>query len=372
MKDFARNLEQARTHLDVTWDDAKLSSLSQGVSRRRAERRRSRAVAIASIALTVLVLFGASRWRSRSLESPTVAAVRSVVGEKSWKLADGSLAVLGVGTDLGVSSDAKPGVVALVLRAGTARFEVVPHAPGTFQVVAGDVVVEVVGTVFTVERRASRVRVSVDKGRVKVTWRSDAPFYLSAGESRELAERPVSSPTTPDSATPLARDEPNASPDPKPRASAKDWRALAQDGDFEGAYRLLGPDKASVTAESAGDLLLAADVARLSGHPSEAPPHLRKLLRVHRADPRAPLAAFTLGRVLLEELGDPRGAADAFQLVRHLAPGSPLDENALARAVEAWSRAGEVAQARGLAAEYVAKYPRGSKLRLVRHYAGLD
>jgi len=50
-------------------------------------------------------------------------------------------------------------------------------------------------------------------------------------------------------------------------------------------------------------------------------------------------AAFTLGRVLLDELGRPSEAVDAFPLAR--SSGGPLAEDALAREVEALSRAGE-------------------------------
>jgi hypothetical protein len=58
-----------------------------------------------------------------------------------------------------------------------------------------------------------------------------------------------------------------------------------------------------------------------------------------RSDPRAPLAAFTLGRVLLRELARPREAAAAFAQARALAPRGPFVEDALAREVEAWLQA---------------------------------
>ena len=89
------------------------------------------------------------------------------------------------------------------------------------------------------------------------------------------------------------------------------------------------------------DLLLAGDVARLSGHAAAAVAPLSRAVTLHPGDPRAPLAAFTLGRVHLEDLGAPRDAAIAFARARELAPDGPLAEDALAREVEAWSRAGE-------------------------------
>src|SRR6185503_5207356 len=69
---------------------------------------------------------------------------------------------------------------------------------------------------------------------------------------------------------------------------------------YAAAYRSLvaTPDVADQSAEG---LMLAADAARLSGHAAESVPYFRRLLRDHARDARAPLAAFTLGRILLSE-----------------------------------------------------------------------
>ena len=104
---------------------------------------------------------------------------------------------------------------------------------------------------------------------------------------------------------------------------------------------------------------------------AEAVAPLSRLLREHAADPRAPLAAFTLGRVLLDELGRPREAAQSFLRVQELDPSGPLSQDALAREVEAWSRAGEGSSARARALQYVQKYPTGRRLRSVRHFGEL-
>ena len=75
--------------------------------------------------------------------------------------------------------------------------------------------------------------------------------------------------------------------------------------------------------------MLAADAARLSGHPASAVPYLRRMLRDYPSDVRGPVAAFTLGRVLLAELARPGEAADAFALSYRLAPAGPLAADAL-------------------------------------------
>jgi len=157
-----------------------------------------------------------------------------------------------------------------------------------------------------------------------------------------------------------------AQPEETTRAA---WRSLSQSGDYEGAYRLL--QQSTVEDDDTGALLDAADAARLSGHPQAAVTYLRKVLDGHRESPVAPLAAFTLGRVLLERLGQPSEAADAFATARQLAPTGSLAQDALAREVEAWSKAGRPEDAYRLAKQYVETYPKGRRLRAVQLYGGL-
>jgi transmembrane sensor len=164
---------------------------------------------------------------------------------------------------------------------------------------------------------------------------------------------------------------------PPPVAPTPDWKARASEGDFATAYRLAYEPTAPGEAPrqeglGPGDLLLLADVARLSRHPAAAVPPLVRLLREHGSDPRAPLAAFTLGRVQLDDLGRPREAAESFRRTQDLDPNGPLAQDALAREVEAWSRAGETGRARERASAYVQRYPSGRRLRSVRQYGALD
>jgi transmembrane sensor len=135
------------------------------------------------------------------------------------------------------------------------------------------------------------------------------------------------------------------------------------------------PTRVVPTAVDAPDveaLMRSADAARRAGHPAQALPYLRRLLRDHPADARAPLAAFTLGRILLAELGRPAEAADAFALSRRLAPAGPMASHALAREVEAAARGGDAARARRLAETYIADYPAGPHLAAVRRHGGIE
>ena len=130
--------------------------------------------------------------------------------------------------------------------------------------------------------------------------------------------------------------------------------------------------RTAVDAPDVEALMRSADAARRAGHPAQALPYLRRLLREHPADARAALAAFTLGRILLAELDRPAEAADAFALSRRLAPGGPMASHALAREVEAAARSGDAARARRLAETYVANYPAGPHLAAVKGHGGIE
>ena len=152
---------------------------------------------------------------------------------------------------------------------------------------------------------------------------------------------------------------------PLPQAQ---WTQLAREGDFKSAWDALATN---APRDETGELLLAADVARLSGHPDAAVAPLQQVLMAHGSDARAPLAAFTLGRVLLDDLGRPREAATAFETARTLAPASHLSEDALARQVEAAFRAQDP-RARELAERFVKDFPTSPRVKAVRYFGGLE
>ena len=131
------------------------------------------------------------------------------------------------------------------------------------------------------------------------------------------------------------------------------------------------PAAAQQSADPVEDLLRTADVMRLSHQPGEAVSPLRRVIKAHPRDRRAPLAAFTLGRLLLDELDRPREAAAAFANAIRLAPEGALVEDALARQIEALSRAGDSDAAKQLAVEYLDAFPHGRKVNAVRAFGGL-
>jgi transmembrane sensor len=240
-----------------------------------------------------------------------------------------------------------------VLTSGAADFEVTKRPERDFVVVAGPVRVRVVGTRFRVERSGERTRVSVTEGKVEVQ-EGDARVYLEAGESRFF---PGAAPQ------PVAKE-----PAPAMNSGRARFLELARGGEFRAAYQLMSQSPGAV-GSSAEDLMLAADSARLSGHPEQAVGYLRRVTTEHASDSRAPLSAFTLGRVLLSQLSRPGEAAEAFALARRLRPSGSLAEDALAREAEARAAAGSRERAQALARDYVARYPQGKHLPTMQRLA---
>jgi transmembrane sensor len=141
------------------------------------------------------------------------------------------------------------------------------------------------------------------------------------------------------------------------------WRDAAARGKYGDAYVALGSDgvaRETARAASADDLFALADVARLSGHPTEAVDPLERLVAEYPSSSRAALAAVTLGRI---ELGLGRAGKASLALERALALGVPagLEEDVRARLVEAHVKAGDRDAARTAASEYARRFPAGRR-----------
>jgi transmembrane sensor len=366
MADLASRIREAADELRFELGPRDVERLRAGTRKRLTARTRRR-IAAAALGVSTLVAVGAfSIGHVLSPGERWVPSGRVAVAEhKALPLGTARIHV-GAGVDLEIVGDTSTirtdevshERVRVEVRGGTVRFDVQPQGPRVVEVWSGDVEIAVIGTAFSVAREDEIVRVAVEHGRVRMRC-GDRASVLGAGARREcpaVAEEEAPAPVEEEASRPVRRPS---------------WRALAAEGEFEDAYRVMRAEGAPLRDDPA-ELLQAADVARLSGHPRQAIAPLERVLRNHRGDPRAPLAAFTLGRVQLEELGDPRGAAAAFARARALAPNGPLAEDALAREVQALSRAGDTARAHQRAEEYVRRHPNGSRMRSVRRYGGLE
>lgn len=349
-------LVDAARRIEVGWTDDRLERNLACVRERRGKRQR-RTVLGASLvgvaAAAAVTLFMTTTLRQPAPQPVLAPSAAAAPKNPKTTFADGSVALVAEGAELVVKS-ASAELVEAVLVSGAADFEVTRNPHRQFVVTAGPVLVRVVGTRFRVERNGERTRVAVSQGKVEVLEGSLSSF-LEAGESRFF-------PTLAAVALP-EKDQPSS-----PLGARARFLELARGGEFKAAYQVLSQSPGAV-GSGAEDLLLAADAARNSGHPQQAVGYLRRVTREHPSDSRAPLAAFTLGRVLLSQLNRPGEAAEAFAQARRLRPAGGLAEDALGREAEARAATGATVQARALAMAYLRQYPKGKHLPTMQRLA---
>jgi len=340
--DLARTLEAARRDAPAL-TPSRTQTWRWAVSSRLDGRRRRRMPAlVAACAVAAVLALAMVGWRTlgtgsdidRAASQPALPSPRRAADAAApIVLADGSRVVPdGPTTVLDKTSESDADIL-FELAAGGAHFEVARRPSRTFRVHAGPVTVQVIGTRFQVRRQDDHSTVSVTEGRVLVSWWGGSR-ELGAGEAGTFPPQPAVAADTPAAPAPTTR---RRAPEPRP------------------------------------DVLFAhADSARKAGKPDVAVAHLRTLIERFPADPHAPVAAFTIGRLLLESLGQPRQAAASFERARVLANGAPVAEDALAREVEAWAAAGEPALAHRRAELYRQLYPHGARLNAVMRVGGVD
>ncbi len=381
----------ARERVSLRWDDARVEALLSR-TKARGRRRTVYRVALASAAMIALAAGLSALWPGGDAREPIARPAEAPREDRVLHLADGStVTLLGADAEVVVMRVSEE-EIQLRLDRGAARFDVVPGLPREFRVEAGEVSVAVVGTVFEVRREGDGAHVRVLEGRVRVGWPIDREALLSAGEAARFPrpDQEASAPRAAHRAPEPARSEPARS-EPVPvvapdeaqpvrtarraprRAERQDaWMALAESGEYEEAARLLEADDRAIESASLDVLLLASDTMRLTGQPDRALDYLDRAAVLAESDARAPLVAFTRGRLLLTALSRPYDAAEAFARARALAPRGSLAMDALAREVEARAQAGDAVAARARAEEYVARYPNGLRLAAVRRWGGLD
>ena len=313
-------------------------------------------------AATLLLVTGHIRRPSVPAPAPTSVSEPPFVVEgsrvenqgqttRALSLADGSQIALAPAAAI-VLERSRQDDLRLVLERGSADFDVT-HVPGRrFVVVAADVDVVVVGTRFVVtvsdgrQGKVAAVSVSVQRGEVEVQRPRARAMRFLPGQSWSSAtpSPPVTSPPVePPAEIPPAPSPPASSARPTPAA-----RAAAR--------------------EDTRSLLAAATQARLQGKHREAAAALEKLCRRFPDDPRAPLAAFQLGRIQLDTLHEAARAAASFHTAAALSRDPTLRESAAAREVEARDQGGDASACRVARDAYRAAYPTGPHLGRVTAY----
>ncbi len=289
MGNTTERLAGAREHVAPDWTKERESAVRARLERAVA-RRKHRQVALAG-ASALLVLLGALVLWSRSMapdHAPSASAIRVTPPSPLLHFEDGSAVTAMSAEARAEPVEVGPELVSTRLTLGTARFSVTPNPQRAFRVIARDVTVTVLGTVFTVGLEPGSVRVQVERGRVRVAWPA-GERELGVGEqvvvanAAEPALAVAAEPATPrnEAEAPVAaepaapRNEAEApavaASEHTPRsgggaAPSPSWRVLAQDGEYVRAFARMSSEGPAAVRDEPGDLLLSADVARLGGH----------------------------------------------------------------------------------------------------------
>ncbi len=300
---------------------------------------------------TLLVAWGLSRHRA-AIRTAAIASASAVTQPAAppgfaynvLRLADGSTAQQAQGA-LVLIQAVEEDRTELLQTQGSVRYEVVPKATRRFVVRAGDVEVNVLGTIFRVDREPTEVTVRVERGRVEVT-QLGRRVRLEAGEVIAFNVAGAVSDDLPSA-------QPSSGPQPVegPRASPTAGTTSTQ--------------REPIVA-SPLELLDQADRARAAGDLDAAARRLHDLLRRYPDDARAALANFVLGRVESSR-GSSEEAARAFGACVARRPGGALEEDALAQWARARSRSGDATGASSLAQRYLATYPSGIHRLAMEH-----
>jgi transmembrane sensor len=292
--------------------------------------RRWPVVLAAAITVGAIVAIAFAVWPRPSPAAWSGTAVETQATEQQIELADGTRVVVEPESRLSVCAEAG---VCLVVDRGRARFDVTKDQDRVFRVRAGDVEVRVVGTRFTVTHRVETGRaetvVEVNEGVVEVRAGGGDPRRVSAGQRFAMTFGENEPPPEPN-----AVEEP-VEPEPAVRRPTEPPSQEEADALFEEAR-----------AARAGDPALAAQ-------------RYGEFVRRFPRDPRAGLAAFELGRIRMDSLGDPAGAvAPLGRALR--SSGGAFREDALARLVRVHARLGNTDRCTELRERYLRLYPSGA------------
>ena len=385
MTDYQRSVERLQGLLSGTWSAADSAAMVPRVKlalERRRQRRTGAGIVVAGtlagwlLAMSVAGMTGGPRER---VVVPTRVPDAAVVEPPRVASEAGILAEAGIvsepvdGSEVRVVA-AGPRRARIELVRGSARFASAEGAaqPVAVEIAAGPVSMSVTALSwsFAVARHPAEVEIVVFHGTLLVRDGSRS-VEVTSGETRRFplarAKRP---------AEPVRDVLPAEMQERVPERAAEAESEPASEASEPASEAASEPAAEAATApEPAADptpeLLREADRLRRARRPREAAALLRSSLDSVTAGQGA-VVAFTLGRILLEDLRQPAGAADAFARARQLAGSGALAEDALAREVSAWRRAGQRQRARQRAEEYVRTYPHGYRIDAVRREGGLD
>ncbi len=156
-------------------------------SRKRREREvRRRRHGLVAASLLLLIMSGIWWWTSTPSQMQIYAT-----GYEEWKtvdLPDGSVVKLNANSELRIPKQWEEGTLRKVWLKGEGFFEIVgkPQAGAKFQVVTGELTIEVLGTSFNVHSRGDRTNVFLEEGKIRLDLGQEEK-YLDPGELIEYS-----------------------------------------------------------------------------------------------------------------------------------------------------------------------------------------
>ncbi len=343
--------------------EARIARLWSGVDKRLPSRRRARmrwvyggAFALAAgVALAIYAGAPPSDYGAPGASLLEGAVFETHGDSLNMALGDGSSVRLDSNSRIEVAGSSRA-AVELLLERGRVHCDVKHRETPNFKVVADGVEVRVLGTRFSVSTSKQggtrRVEVHVERGVVEVRpgGGDGEVVRVKAGNSWSRVTK-----TAP-------------APEPKPALSASaSEREIGSNAPSERPSASLKPAPAS-----AKELLEQANLMRRQGKVRQAATAYEELLAKHSGDARAGLAAFELGRLKMDRLGDLPGAIQALERAVALAPGSGFREDALARLVTSNARAGNTAGCKRARSRYLQSFPQGVHRQKVAAQCGGD
>jgi transmembrane sensor len=351
-------LPDAARYVQPKVTEARLERVWSKVDARLPGRRAARrawgwvgAGVLAAAAVGGLYLLGPNGESSKAAESVLAGAVLETASDSlSMGLLDGSSLTLAQSSRVEVASSSTSGV-RLRLKRGRIECEVKPRPEANFVVVADGVEVRVVGTRFSVtaegDDHSRRVHVEVERGEVEIRSSTEPGEVVRLKAGRSWSQVTKTGPAQPAVSVPV---DPVESASVLPKAKP--------------------PAEVTDTVAGPRELLEEANDLRRAGNAREAAKRYELLLNQYGSDGRAGLAAFELGRLRMDRLGDMRGAISALERAMTLAPGSGFREDALARVVTANARSGNQAGCKRAKERYLKSYPEGVHREAVLEQCG--
>ncbi len=318
-----------------------------GEIRRRSKVAAQRRAALA-VSGTLIVFLGIGLLVGQRLLSVN-ALPRSVPSLATSPLPDGSSVVVLSGDPIRLIH-VSPDKMDLEVTRGRVRFEVTKRPSRTFEVRAGEVRVQVLGTVFEVSRDNDIVKVEVFEGRVRVLRLEQQERSLSAGETMTLPA--VGAALADEVAPSVSMHQDSASSAPSERTTKKEHRPKATNssGRERGEAEEVKPTRFAT-------LVAQAEASLSRGELIEAERMYAQAADEGPDEAQRPVIIFRRALLLLQDLKQPRRAARIFAELD--AEGTPraLREDAAAREVEAWAAAGELGLAKTKARAFIERFP---------------